>query len=177
MNGASIRSTVMIRVDPDGSAAVAADDLLFPNGTVIFDDGTLVVAESFGQRLTAFDVAADGSLSGRRVWAAFGDPPTSDDVAEALVPGTVGPDGICADAEGAIWMADALGRRVLRVREGGDILEEVSTGDLGVFACMLGGDDGRTLYLCVAPDYLEANRKPTREASILATRVDTPAAT
>jgi sugar lactone lactonase YvrE len=174
MNGAPIRSTVMIRVDPDGSAAVAADDLLFPNGTVIFDDGTLVVAESFGQRLTAFDVGADGSLSGRRVWAAFGDPPTSDDVAEALVPGAVGPDGICADAEGAIWMADALGRRVLRVREGGDILEEVSTGDLGVFACMLGGDDGRTLYLCVAPSFAEHERRDTREAQLLSCRVDVP---
>ncbi len=173
MNGAPIRPTVVIRVDPDGSAAVAADDLLFPNGSVVLD-GTFVVAESFGQRLTAFDVGPDGSLSGRRVWASFGDPPASDDPADALVPGTVAPDGICADAEGAIWVADALGRRVLRVREGGEILEEVSTGDVSVFACMLGGDDGRTLYLCVAPSFAEYERRDTREAQLLSCRVDVP---
>jgi sugar lactone lactonase YvrE len=173
MNGAPIRPTVMIRVDPDGSATVAANDLLFPNGTVILD-GTLVVAESFGQRLSAFDVAADGTLSNRRVWAAFGDVPATDDVAAALVPGAVGPDGMCADADGAIWVADALGHRVLRVAEGAEILDEVSTGDLGVYACMLGGDDGRTLYLCVAPSFAEHERRETRLAQLLSCRVEVP---
>jgi sugar lactone lactonase YvrE len=174
MSGAPIRSAAIIRVDPDGSAQVAAEDLLFPNGTVIFDDGTLVVAESFGQRLSAFDVGEDGGLGNRRVWAAFGDPPATDSVAEALVPGAVAPDGIGADAEGAIWMADALGHRVLRVREGGEILEEVSTGDMGVYACMLGGDDGRTLFMCAAPTFAEHERRETREAQLLSCRVDVP---
>jgi sugar lactone lactonase YvrE len=173
MNGAPIRSTFITRVDPDGSTQVAADDLLFPNGTVIFD-GTLVVAESFGQRLTAFDIAPDGDLENRRVWAAFGEAPTTDNVAEALTPGAVAPDGMCGDAEGAIWVADALGNRVLRLREGGEVLEEVSTGDLGVYACMLGGEDGCTLYLCVAPSFLEHERRESREAQLLSCRVDVP---
>jgi sugar lactone lactonase YvrE len=173
MNGAPIRPTVVIRVDPDGSAHVAADDLLFPNGMVI-RDGMLVVAESFGQRLTAFDVGHDGALVNRRVWAAFGEPPSTDNVAEALVPNAVGPDGICADADGAVWVADALGHRVLRVREGGKIVEEVSTGDVGVYACMLGGDDGRTLFMCVAPTFFEHERRDTREAQLLSCRVDVP---
>ena len=160
-----IRPTVMIRVDADGTASVAADDLLFPNGTVILDDRTLVVAESFGARLTAFDIAADGALVNRRVWASFG---------EAGAPGAVGPDGIGADAEGAIWVADALGHRVVRVQEGGAILEEISTGDLGVYACMLGGDDGRTLFLCAAPSFLEHERRDRREARLLSCRVDVP---
>jgi sugar lactone lactonase YvrE len=174
MAGAAIRPTVIIRVDPDGTASVAADELFFPNGSVVIDDSTLVVAESFGQRLTAFDIGADGSLSGRRVWASFGDALTSDDVAEALVPGTVAPDGMGLDAEGAIWVADALGNRVLRVREGGEIIEEISTGDVGVFACMLGGEDGRTLFLCTAPSFAEHERRDTREAKLLACRVDVP---
>jgi sugar lactone lactonase YvrE len=174
MHGAPIRPTCIIRVDPDGSPEVAAGDLLFPNGTVIFDDGTLVVAESFGRRLTAFDIALDGALVNRRVWASFGEPPTTDNVAQALTPGAVAPDGMCADAEGAIWVADALGNRVVRLREGGEILEDVSTGDLGVYACMLGGEDGRTLYMCVAPSFAEHERRETREAQLLACRVDVP---
>jgi sugar lactone lactonase YvrE len=173
MAAAPLRATVLVRVDPDGSATVVADDLLFPNGSVILD-GTLVVAESFGQRLTAFDIEADGGLTGRREWATFGPPPTTDDVRTALSPGAVAPDGICADEEGAIWVADALGNRVLRVSEGGDVVEEVSAGELGVFACMLGGDDGRTLFLCAAPSSAEHERRDRREAQLLSCRVDVP---
>ncbi|MFI0448513.1 SMP-30/gluconolactonase/LRE family protein [Actinomadura sp. 6N118] len=132
-------TTVLLRVDPDGGVAVVSDGMSFPNGPVITPDGsTLIIAESWAERLTAFDIQPDGSLAGRRVWAD--------------IPGSP-PDGITLDAEGAVWMADAGGNRALRVREGGEILEEISAGDLGVFACALGGEDGRTLFLCAAPTY------------------------
>ena len=134
--GEEPRSTNLLRVDPDGSVSVAAEDLRFPNGSVITPDGsTLIVGESGGARLTAWDLATDGSLSGRRIWA---------DLGEHV------PDGICLDAEGAIWSADPRNNVVLRVREGGEILDRVSTGDQGAFACMLGGQDRRTLCVCTA---------------------------
>ncbi|MEB3369894.1 SMP-30/gluconolactonase/LRE family protein [Saccharopolyspora mangrovi] len=173
MAGAPIRSTGLVRVDPDGSVAVVAEDLRFPNGMVLLPGGVLVVAETFAGRLTAFDVGEDGSLHGRRVWAAFGEAPDTDDVERALGALAVGPDGLCADAEGAIWVADALNARVLRVREGGEIADEIPTG-LGVFACMLGGADGRTLFLCTAPSFAEHERRPVREAELRAVRVEVP---
>jgi len=128
----------LLLVRPDGSASVAAPDLMFPNGMVISDDGrTLIVAQTFGRRLTAFDIAQDGTLSGRRVFADL--------------PGRA-PDGICLDSEGAVWVADAAGRACVRVREGGAITESIDTGR-GCYACSLGGPDGRTLFLCVADGY------------------------
>jgi sugar lactone lactonase YvrE len=176
MSGAPIRRAPIIRVDPDGSATVAADDLAFPNGTVIFPDGgTLVVAETLGGRLTAFDVAGDGTLSNRRVWASFNDVPDTDDIGEVIASGGVAPDGIALDAEGAIWAADALGGRVIRVREGGEIVEEIAPGT-GVFACGLGGPEGRTLVMCAAPSFAEHERRDTREAQLLACEVDVPRA-
>ena len=124
----------MICVEPDGSAAIAAEGLAFPNGTVITPDGgTLIVGETRGKRLTAFDRAADGTLSNRRVWADLGDN---------------FPDGICLDAEGAVWVADPRNNETIRVREGGEIAMRVSTGRFGSFACALGGDDRKTLYIC-----------------------------
>jgi sugar lactone lactonase YvrE len=124
------RTAVMVRVDPDGHAEPVADDLGFPNGTVITPDGTtLVVGESMAGRLTAFDIGTDGSLSNRRVWA--------------QLDGAV-PDGICLDADGAIWVASPLSNEVLRVREGGEVTDRVAL-DRGAFACMLGGT---TLYIC-----------------------------
>jgi sugar lactone lactonase YvrE len=127
---------VIVRVDPDGSMRVAADQIRFPNGTVITPDGaTLIVGESYGGCLTAFDVAADGGLSNRRLWA-------------KLV-GAV-PDGICLDAEGAIWSACPLTGRVLRVLEGGEVTDEVHVTRNGAYACMLGGPDRRTLFICAA---------------------------
>lgn len=81
---------------------------------------------------------------------------------------------MCLDAEGLLWVADALGNRVARVREGGEIVAEISTGDLGVYACMLGGADGRTLYMCAAPSFAEEERRATREARLLATEVAVP---
>ncbi|MHA6794960.1 SMP-30/gluconolactonase/LRE family protein [Pseudonocardia bannensis] len=175
MNGAAMRNAPLVRVDPDGSTTVVAEDLVFPNGSVIIGN-TLVVAESFGHRLSAFDIGADGGLSNRRDWASFGPVPQTDDINEALPQLTIAPDGIALDAEGAIWAADALGNRVVRIREGGEIAQEISTGETGCFACVLGGDDGRTLYLCTAPGFAEHERRDTREAKLLAVRVDVPAA-
>jgi sugar lactone lactonase YvrE len=171
-----IRETAIIRVDPDGGAAVAADGLRFPNGTVIFPDGrTLVVAETIAGRLTAFDVGADGALSNRRVWAQLSETVESEDMGDVLSAGIIAPDGIALDAEGAIWAADALGGRVLRVREGGEIVEEIAPG-IGVFACGLAGAEGRTLVMCAAPSFAEHERRDTREAKLLACEVDVPRA-
>jgi len=176
MSGATIRSTGVVRVDPDGTAAVAADDLRFPNGTVISPDGrTLVVAETLAGRLTAFDVGDDGSLANRRVWAQLGEVADTDDMGELIAAGGVAPDGIALDADGAIWAADALGGRVLRVREGGEIVEEIAPGT-GVFACGLAGAEGRTLVMCAAPSFAEHERRDTREAQLLACDVDVPRA-
>jgi len=170
MGGAPLQTASLVRVDPDGSVAVVADDLWFPNGSVITDDGTLLVGETFGNRITAFDVAADGSLTDRRVWASFGELPDRD-VEKALGQISVAPDGCGLDAEGALWVADALNARLIRVREGGDIVDSIDTGT-GVFACMLGGADGRTLFASVAPDFHEQARRNAREAAVIAVRVD-----
>ena len=173
MGGAPLRSTTITRVDPDGSVTDAADGLNFPNGMVILPGGVLVVAETFAGRLTAFDIGQDGSLSNRRVWAQFGESPQTDDVAAALAQLQVVPDGICADAEGAIWVADAIHTRLLRVAEGGQILDEIVT-KMDVFACMLGGADGRTLFACAAPSFAEHERRAAREAELLAVTVEVP---
>ncbi|GAB3451668.1 SMP-30/gluconolactonase/LRE family protein [Actinophytocola sediminis] len=173
MGGAPLRDTVLCRVDPDGTVTSVADGLMFPNGMVILPGGVLVVAETFAGRLTAFDIGADGGLTGRRVWAQFGEPPATDDVETTLARLAVAPDGICADADGAIWVADALHARLLRVREGGEILEELRT-PMGVFACMLGGPDGRTLFACAAPSFAEHERRAAREAELLAIEVEVP---
>ena len=135
-----------IRVTPDGAVSCAADDLQSPNGHVLTDDGrTLIVAESGGARLTAFDVGADGGLGGRRVYAPL--VPASDRVPVAA------PDGICLDAEGAVWVADPLGARVFRVREGGEVTETVDFDGVIPVACVLGGRERRTLLMCVAADW------------------------
>ena len=134
---------------------------------------TLVVAESFHNRLSAFDVDADGSLRRQRDWAAFGARPATTDVAEALGQVEVVPDGICLDAEGAIWVADAIHGRLLRVAEGGEILDELQ-GPMGIFACMLGGDDGRTLFACAAPTFAEHEASVDHKAAILMTHVAVP---
>ncbi|MBK1787144.1 SMP-30/gluconolactonase/LRE family protein [Prauserella cavernicola] len=175
MGGAALATAGMVRVDPDGTVRKVADDMWFPNGSVITDDGTLLVCETFGNRVTAFDIADDGTLTGRRVWATFGEQPTEVELDKLLAQVVVGADGCCLDADGSLWIADAVGGRVIRVREGGEIDEEVRTGS-GVFACMLGGQDGRTLFLSCAPDFHEDARKQAREGSLLSARVDTPRA-
>ena len=125
----------IVCVRPDGRAReVVTDGLQWPNGMALIEDGrTLVVADSHARQLIAFAVAADGGLSGRHVWASV----------------EYAPDGICADADGAVWMATVPGQRCDRIREGGEVLDTV-TADRGCFACMLGGEDGRTLFIAAA---------------------------
>jgi sugar lactone lactonase YvrE len=135
MAGADFAPGGVILVTPDGSAREVAVDIAFPNGMVVTpDDATLIVADSYAKQLTAFSIAADGSLSERRVWADLGD-------------GV--PDGICLDAEGAVWYADVPNQRCVRVREGGAVLQTVEV-DRACFACMLGGADGKTLFVLAA---------------------------
>jgi sugar lactone lactonase YvrE len=126
---------IIALVTPDGSVHRVADGIAFPNGMAVTpDNSTLIVAESFARRLTAFDIAADGGLSNRRVWA-----------------DGVGPDGICMDAEGAVWTGvGGFGDNLVgRVRDGGEVADRVQL-DMPCFACMLGGDDGRTLFMLTA---------------------------
>jgi len=134
-NNAPPRDTRIIRVDPDGRAASVGDDLHFPNGMVITPDGrTLIVAETFAHRLSAFDVGADGALVNRRIFAALDG---------------VFPDGICLDAEGAIWVASPISAEVLRVRQGGAVTHRIGV-EKQAFACMLGGPQRRHLFICTA---------------------------
>ena len=131
--GESERTTCIARIDPNGRVAAAADELVFPNGMVLTPDGkTLIVAETFAHRLTAFDVAADGALARRRVFAE--------------TPGCF-PDGICLDAEGAVWVADARGNHVQRFLQGGEVAQSVATPGRSSYACMLGGPARRTLFI------------------------------
>jgi sugar lactone lactonase YvrE len=126
---------IVALVAPDGSVREVADGVAFPNGMAVTpDNSTLVVAESYAARLTAFDIAPDGSLSNRREWAGLGDG---------------APDGICIDAEGAVWYGDVPNKRCVRVREGGELLQTIEL-DRGCFACMLGGEDGTTLFMMAA---------------------------
>jgi sugar lactone lactonase YvrE len=154
-------ATRIALVHPDGRVESAAGDerLGFPNGAVITPDGlTLIVGETFGQRMTAFDILDGGTLANRRLWA---------DVAPAL------PDGCCLDAEGAIWISNPAAPECRRIAEGGEVLEIVETGDPLCYACMLGGADGRTLFMMVAPG-LDAASKA--QGKVVACRVDVPAA-
>lgn len=166
----------LIRVDPDGSASIAAEDLLFPNGSVITPDGkTLIVGETAGARYTAFTIDEHGSLSDRRVWAQLAPTPVITTLAETLGTLQVGPDGCGLDAENHIWCADEVGARCLRIAPGGGIVDEIKAPDgLDFFACMLGGEDGRTLLMCAAPDFAEDRRTAAREAVLLTTTVDVP---
>jgi sugar lactone lactonase YvrE len=175
MSGAPIETASLHRVDPDGSVTQVADDLWFPNGSVITSDGVLLVVETFGNRITAFDLTEDGQLTNRRVWAEFGPLPADRSVERALPGLTVAGDGACLDAEGALWVADATGDRLVRVIEGGTITDEIRPGT-PVYACGLGGADGRTLFACAAPDFHDEARKAATEARMLAIRVDVPGA-
>ena len=134
--GEEPRPGILAVIEPDGTTREVADDLWFPNGMALTPDGSLVVAESHAARLTAFTITADGALTDRRVWAELGEG---------------APDGICLDADGAVWYADVPHRHCRRVAEGGRVLDTVEV-DRGCFACMLGGPDGRTLHI-VATDW------------------------
>jgi sugar lactone lactonase YvrE len=160
--GGEFAPGILALAAPDGSAQQVADGVAFPNGIVVTpDNSTLIVAESYGNRLTAFEIASDGSLSNQRVWADLGD-------------GV--PDGICLDAEGAVWYADAPNKRCVRVREGGEVLQTIDL-DRGCFACMLGGLDRRTLFM-VAREWrgLESTDDEERTGQLLTAPVPTPGA-
>ena len=140
--GEEVKSTNLILVRPGEEPCVAADDVMFPNGTVITEDGkTLIVGETYAAKLTAFDINDDASLSNRRVWA---------DLTQSIDDGTVPvPDGMCLDAEGAIWVASPSTADVIRVKEGGEILERIPV-ETNAYACMLGGADLKTLFICTS---------------------------
>jgi len=143
LNDQPFAPTKLILVHPNGDMKVVADNMAFPNGTVITpDDKTLIIAETFAVRLTAFDIMDDGSLTGRRVWANLK---------------SLSPDGICLDAEGGIWVAAPGRRRVVRVLEGGQITHIVKV-ENDAYACMLGGPDRKTLFVATSKHTREAGR-------------------
>jgi len=158
-----MRTTHIVRVDPDGSVRSVASDVASPNGMVITEDGrTLIAAESAAMRLTAFDIAADGSLSGRRVFA--------------QLEGKATADGICIDAENAVWVASPTTNEFLRVHDGGRISERISSGKLMAIACMLGGEDRRTLYAITAQTHVFPDARRLRTGRIETVRVEVPGA-
>lgn len=173
--GAPIAEGAIYRVTPQGKIEMAADGLLIPNGMAITDDRRLVVNESFGNRITTFTIAADGSLHDRAELARFGPPPTSRSIAEVIPALAVTPDGCALDAEGGLWVADPERNRAIRLRADGTHTDTIEAED-EIFACALGGQDGRTLFLCAAPDSNPARRTEQTESSLLAARVDVPAA-
>ena len=145
-----VRPGIVALITPDGVARQVADDVAFPNGMVVTpDNSTLIVAESYGKQLSAFDIAADGSLANRRIWAKVDDHP----------------DGICLDAEGAIWYGDVGNKHCVRVREGGEVLQTIRL-DRGCFACILGGPGRGTLFLVAnewgGPDAMAARERAGR---------------
>jgi sugar lactone lactonase YvrE len=160
-SGGEFRKTEILLVTPDGKVRVAARDLAFPNGMVITPDGRrLIVGESFGARLTGFERAADGTLGDRRVFAKLS--------------GAV-PDGICLDAEGCVWVASPISRECLRVREGGEVAEKVPT-ETQAIACMLGGEDRRTLFILTSEGIDPAECARRRSARVECAQVDVPGA-
>jgi len=154
-------TAVLARVDPDGSVHAACAEMHFPNGSVITPDGrTLIVAETLAMRLTAFDIAADGSLSNRRLWAQVG---------------MRAPDGICLDANGHVWIANAIAPECVLFAPGGEVVATIET-DQPCFACMLGGPDRRTLYMLTAPTSVADLASASPQGRVMAAAVATPGA-
>lgn len=156
------RSAAIAKIAPSGACSVAATGLMFPNGMVIGENGrTLIVAESAARRLSAFDIADDGRLVNQRLWG-------------RMAPDEL-PDGICLDADGAIWIASPPSRQIVRMREGGEIVERIAL-EQEAIACMLGGEDRRTLFMLTAeardPEWCRRHHT----ARVLATRVEVPGA-
>jgi sugar lactone lactonase YvrE len=159
--GDAVQPTVLIMVTPDGASRIVAEGLLFPNGMAITPDGgTLIVGESYGRRLSAFSIAADGTLHDRRLWALLGDATA---------------DGICLDAEGAVWVASPVSAECLRVREGGEVVARISV-ETQAIACMLGGPDRRTLFVSTAPLLRREKARRLMRGRIEIARVDVPGA-
>jgi sugar lactone lactonase YvrE len=150
-------TTNLVVLDPDGGVIQVVPDMAFPNGTVITpDDATLIVGETFGSKLTAFDVNDDGTLANRRVWAPLE---------------MTASDGMCLDAEGQIWLANALTKQCVRVREGGEITATVNSSQTN-YACMLGGEDRRTLYVMTGTSSDRFRIADQTDGRIEAVRVD-----
>lgn len=158
-----VATCVIVLVGPDGQASVVADKLFFPNGMVITPDGRmLIVGETLGHRLTAFDIQEDGSLGNRRVWAPL--------------PQSVSPDGICLDAEGAVWCANPEGEdSVVRVRAGGEITDRIRL-DTHAYAVTLGGPKRRHLFICASGSHDPAEIRRNPSASFRVVEVDVPGA-
>ncbi|MGB3771510.1 MAG: SMP-30/gluconolactonase/LRE family protein [Rhodococcus sp. (in: high G+C Gram-positive bacteria)] len=169
MNGAPLATASLVRVDSDGTTHLEAEDLHFPNGMAITASGDLLVDETLGNRISAFPIGADGSLGDRRDWAVLGPLPTATTIAEGLPQVVVAPDGCALAPDGTLWAADALGQRIVQIREGEGVVDELSFGT-GVFACGFGGSDGRTLFVCSAPDFDEHARKNEKEGRLLSVR-------
>lgn len=155
------KPTVLVMVSPEGKTRVAANDMAFPNGTVITPDGrTMIIGETFARKLTAFDIADDGTLSNRRVWADLGE---------------LAPDGICLDAEGAVWVASPRSNEFVRVLEGGTITRRIAVSNQGI-ACALGGEDGKRLFMVIGRVKAREEAMATRVGRIEYIDVDVPAA-
>lgn len=174
--GGPPKSANLIRIDPDGSSELVASDLMFPNGSVITaDDRTLIVGEGFAGKYTAFTINDDGSLTDRRDWATLSSPPNMTSIDVLLEQLDVIVDGCCMDAEGAIWAADVRNAKCLRVLPGGEIADEIDAPEgQNIFACMLGGHDGRTLLMCIAPGLRDNDRLGDLAATLQTTRVEVP---
>jgi sugar lactone lactonase YvrE len=160
LGGAPPAPGVLALARSDGSSAIVAKELHFPNGCVITPSGELIVAESAAARLTAFRIEDDATLTDRRSFADL----------DGLVP-----DGICHDAEGAVWIADPLHNAVARIADGGEVLDRLDTAQ-GAFACELGGDDGRTLFVCTYDAAASASPVPQPVGRVEMTRVEVPRA-
>jgi len=176
MAGEAPRAATLIRVEPDGSVSAAAEGLHFPNGSMIAPDRrTLLVAETTAARIAAFTIGDDGSLSDHRIWGQIAPTPEAGTLEELLPQIEFAPDGCTLDAEGCIWAGDSLHKRCARIAPGGEILEEIqSPGELVFYGCMLGGDDGRTLLMCAAPDWREERPEGERASALFTTRVEVP---
>ena len=176
--GEEIRPTTLVMVDsPTGAVTQLEDEVIFPNGMVVTPDArTLIVAESFAFRISAFDLNPDGTLSGRREWARFGEIPSEPTLEAALGASAIIPDGIALDSEGALWVADAAGSGALRVREGGEVVERVEFGEDTAYAVALGGADGSTLFVCTAPPLGQVDPERSHRSSLWSRSVDVPLA-
>jgi sugar lactone lactonase YvrE len=162
VGGAERRSTGVVLVDESGNSRMLAEDLWFPNGLAITADGrTLLVAETRGGRISAFTIAGDGSLHDRRSFAEFTE---------------TGPDGICLDAEGALWVASPSTGEVLRVADGGKVIARLDPPQGTAQACMLGGADGRSLFVCSSPTHIEHEAVDRRLGQVAVLEVDVPRA-
>lgn len=175
--GEPARGATLIRVDPDGSVHAAAEDLHFPNAIIVPPPGdTLLVAETIAARITAFDIGPGGALSNRRVYAQIAPSPPLAEIDAQYTKVGYGPDGCTLDAEGCVWAGNSLGTEIARIAPGGEILETLPSPvpDHAIYAVQLGGADGRTLLLCVAPDWRLGMGSEERLASLYTVEVEVP---